>query len=104
MNPARSLGPALILGNYTAWWAYLAGPLIGALVAVGIAWVLRGRGGGVSGRRAGSGTLGELWRPGPIGLEEEQAGLALPEEQREGERLEVAPEGVIVAQRFDTFR
>src|SRR5664279_760973 len=37
MNPARSLGPALILGNYTAWWAYLAGPLIGALVAVGIA-------------------------------------------------------------------
>ena len=104
MNPARSLGPALILGNYTAWWAYLAGPLIGALVAVGIALVLRGRGGGVSGRRAGSCTLGELWHPWPIGPEEEQTGLALPEEQREGERLEVAPEGVIVAQRFDTFR
>ena len=66
--------------------------------------MLRGRGGGVSGRRAGSGTLGELWRPGPIGPEEEQAALALPEEQREGERLAVAPEGVIAAQESDRLR
>ncbi len=67
MNPARSLMPALILGDVTAGWVYIVGPLVGALVAVGIAWVLRGRGGGVMGRRAGSGTLGELWHPGPIG-------------------------------------
>jgi aquaporin Z len=66
MNPARSLGPALILGDYTAWWAYLAGPLAGACIAVGFAWLLRGRGGGITGRRAASGTLGDLWRPGPI--------------------------------------
>src|SRR6202034_2608728 len=45
MNPARSLGPALVLDDWTAWWAYLVGPLIGALIAVGIAYVLRGRGG-----------------------------------------------------------
>ncbi len=74
MNPARSLGPALILGDHTAWWAYVAGPLIGAAIAVGFAWVLRGRGGGVIGRRAGSGTLGELWRPGPIGVAEGEGG------------------------------
>jgi aquaporin Z len=80
MNPARSLGPALIRGNHTAWWAYVAGPFIGTLVAVGIAWVLRGRGGGVIGRRAGSGTLGELWQPGPIGT-------VAGEEQREDEGL-----------------
>ncbi len=25
MNPARSLGPALVLADWTSWWAYLAG-------------------------------------------------------------------------------
>jgi aquaporin Z len=61
MNPARSFGPALVLGDWTSWWAYLAGPLIGAAVAVGIAYILRGRGGG--GRRAAEGTLGTGWTP-----------------------------------------
>ncbi len=67
MNPARSLGPALVLGDWTAWWAYLAGPLAGALVAVGIAHILRGRGGGTFGRRAAQGTLGTAWLPGRPG-------------------------------------
>jgi aquaporin Z len=86
MNPARSLVPALILGNFTAWWAYLVGPLIGSAVAVGIAWALRGRGGGASGRRAGSGTLGELWQPGPIEAEAQRAALAAAEERRENDK------------------
>jgi aquaporin Z len=66
MNPARSLGPALVLGDWTAWWAYLLGPIAGAVVAVGFAFVLRGAGGGRSGRDAAEGTLGRTWRPGPI--------------------------------------
>lgn len=66
MNIVRSLGPAIVAGDFTAWWAYLAGPLVGSLIAVVIAYVLRGAGGGTMGRRAGSGTLGELWRPGPL--------------------------------------
>jgi aquaporin Z len=67
MNPARSLGPALVLGNWTSWWAYLLGPVIGALIAVGIAQILRGPGGGLSGTRAAQGTLGTLWLPARIG-------------------------------------
>ncbi len=65
MNPVRSLGPALVLGHWTSWWAYLLGPLIGALIAVGFAQILRGRGGGTFGRRAAGGTLGTIWVPGP---------------------------------------
>jgi aquaporin Z len=67
MNPARSLGPALVVGTWTSWWAYLAGPLIGAFIAVGIAYVLRGPGGGLHGTQAAQGTLGTLWQPGRIG-------------------------------------
>jgi aquaporin Z len=65
MNPVRSLGPALVKGDWTSWWAYLAGPAAGGLIAVGIAYVLRGRGGGRSGVSAAQGTLGVDWRPGP---------------------------------------
>jgi aquaporin Z len=58
MNPARSFGPALASGYFTSYWVYVAGPLAGALMAVGFAMVLRGRGGDVISRAAGSGVLG----------------------------------------------
>jgi aquaporin Z len=60
MNPARSFGPALVSGDWSGFWAYLAGPAIGAGLALGCAWVLRGAGGDATARAAASGTL-EDW-------------------------------------------
>src|SRR5207244_8188584 len=44
MHPARSFGPALVSGHFQSYWVYLIGPLAGAIVAVGCAFVLRGAG------------------------------------------------------------
>jgi aquaporin Z len=57
MNPARTFGPDLVSTTFTGYWVYLAGPLAGAVLAVGVAFVLRGRGGGLSGSGAAQGAL-----------------------------------------------
>jgi aquaporin NIP len=44
MNPARSLGPALIAGNFTSLWIYLAAPVAGALLAVPLCICVREKG------------------------------------------------------------
>ncbi|MDH5283843.1 MAG: aquaporin [Gemmatimonadota bacterium] len=33
-NPARTLGPAIISGNFDGWWIYWVGPLIGTVLAI----------------------------------------------------------------------
>jgi aquaporin Z len=57
MNPARSFGPDLALGDFSSYWVYLVGPVAGAVVAVAFAWLLRGPGGDEGGRTAAQGTL-----------------------------------------------
>jgi aquaporin Z len=57
MNPARTFGPDVVAADFTSYWVYVAGPLAGAVLAVGIAFVLRGRGGGRAGSGAAQGGL-----------------------------------------------
>ncbi len=65
MNPARTFGPDLASFTFTGYWVYIAGPLAGAVIAVAIAFVLRGPGGGRSGSGAAQGDLfTESYEPG----------------------------------------
>ncbi len=41
MNPARSLGPALISGTWTSQWIYIVGPLVGAALGAAIYQFIR---------------------------------------------------------------
>jgi aquaporin Z len=59
MNPARSFGPDLVSGHWSYYWVYVAGPLAGGLVAVGVAWILRGPGGGRVALAAAQGSRAE---------------------------------------------
>jgi aquaporin Z len=64
MNPARTFGPDAISANFGSYWVYVAGPLLGAVIAVGIAFVLRGAGGGQAGSGAAQGAIyTEVARP-----------------------------------------
>ncbi|MGO4535863.1 MIP/aquaporin family protein [Leifsonia sp. 2MCAF36] len=57
MNPARTFGPDLLAGDFRSYWVYVLGPIAGAVIAVGAAFVLRGQGGGMAGSGAAQGAL-----------------------------------------------
>jgi hypothetical protein len=44
MNPARSLGPAVVSGELGSLWIYLTAPVVGAIVAAVLYQALLGRG------------------------------------------------------------
>jgi aquaporin Z len=57
MNPARTFGPDLVSTTFSGYWVYVAGPIAGAALAVVIAYILRGPGGGKAGSGAAQGDL-----------------------------------------------
>ncbi len=52
-----AIGPDLVGRDFGSYWVYVAGPLTGAIVAVGFAYVLRGPGGGRAGSAAAQGDI-----------------------------------------------
>jgi aquaporin Z len=90
MNPARSFGPALVTGDFGSYWVYLAGPLLGAALAVGVAVLLRGRGGDAGGRAAARGDLGRV-APGPGATVAPGPEAAVPAPRQTGGTAESRP-------------
>jgi aquaporin Z len=63
MNPARSLAPDLVRGELAHSWIYVVGPVLGGLLAVAAAHILRGPGGDRRALTAAQGTLDEPPEP-----------------------------------------
>lgn len=64
MNPARSFGPDLVAREFATYWIYLVGPTLGAVLAAGVAHILRGPGGkDPSASAAAQGTIAQLLAP-----------------------------------------
>ena len=78
INSAPSFAPALVSGDWMAYWVYVAGPLLGAAITVGCAWILRGRGGDPISHAASSGvTLGRAEENAKL-AQEIDAGTVVP--------------------------
>lgn len=43
MNPVRSFAPDLVRGDMSTSWIYIVGPIVGAMIAVGFEWILKGK-------------------------------------------------------------
>jgi aquaporin Z len=58
MNPVRSLAPDVMRGEFATTWIYVVGPILGAMIGVGVEWILKGKP-TTTGTIAAQGTLDE---------------------------------------------
>lgn len=42
MNPARTLGPDIVRGDFSTTWIYVIATFLGGVIAVGFEWILKG--------------------------------------------------------------
>jgi MIP family channel proteins len=63
MNPARSLGPAVAAGEFTDFWLYIAGPILGAALGAFAYQLVRGEPAGPQAADAQEGGEGDGARP-----------------------------------------
>ncbi len=75
MNPARSFGPDFVLHNFANYWVYLIGPVLGVMLSVGAAYILRGPGG-----RDPSAALAAQGVEGGLGSVDAAATISVPVE------------------------
>jgi len=86
MNPVRSIAPELVIGNLGYAWIYVIGPVLGGLIAVGIAYLLRGPGGDEPAVQAAQGRLSEILAESRSGNSHRTKGSGTSRARSEGER------------------
>ncbi|KAK3005778.1 hypothetical protein RJ639_017379 [Escallonia herrerae] len=96
MNPARSIGPAIVSGEFHHLWVYIVAPVLGTMTACGIYSLLRlpindnhnPRNKGSSRRRSGQNEGGAVGAPPWVGVLEASPSR-LPEKQQLPEEIEM---------------
>ena len=63
MDPARTIGPNIVGGDPGPLWVYIIGPIAGGLLAVVLAYLLRGRGGNFAAELVAQGSLSTNPKP-----------------------------------------
>ncbi len=86
MNPVRSIAPDLVTNSLGNAWLYIVGPVVGGLLAVGIAYILRGPGGDVPAIQAAQGRLPEILHESRNGDAHRAHDASEPPARSEGER------------------